>query len=44
MEYATRFTLEVTQQMANHESAHTTVLYDQRNDKLTLDEVERILI
>ena len=32
--------LEVAQQMANHESARTTGLYDQ----VSLDEVERILI
>lgn len=25
----------------NHESARTTKLYDRRDDKLTLDEVER---
>ena len=36
--------LEVAQQMANHESPRTTGLYDRRNDQLTLDEVERILI
>lgn len=36
--------LEIAQQMANHESARTTGLYDRRNDQLTLDEVERILI
>ena len=36
--------LEVAQQMANHESARTTGLYDRRDDLLTLDEVERILI
>lgn len=36
--------LEVAQQMANHESARTTGLYDRRNDQLSLDEVERILI
>lgn len=36
--------LEVAQQMANHESARTTGLYDRRDDQLTLDEVERILI
>ena len=32
------------QQMANHESARTTGLYDRRNDQVSLDEVERILI
>ncbi len=36
--------LEVAQQMANHESARTTGLYDRRNDLISLDEVERILI
>ncbi|MDA8305758.1 MAG: tyrosine-type recombinase/integrase [Deltaproteobacteria bacterium] len=36
--------LEVAQQMANHESARTTGLYDRRNDPISLDEVERILI
>ena len=34
--------LEVAQQMANHESARTTGLYDRRNDQVSLDEVERI--
>ena len=36
--------LEVAQQMANHESARTTGLYDRRNDQISLDEVERIAI
>ena len=36
--------LEIAQQMANHESTRTTGLYDRRNDQLSLDEVERILI
>jgi site-specific recombinase XerD len=36
--------LEVAQQMANHESARTTGLYDRRNDRVSLDEVERIVI
>ena len=36
--------LEVAQQMANHESARTTGLYDRRNDQVSIDEVERILI
>ncbi len=36
--------LEIAQRMANHESARTTGLYDRRDDQLTLDEVERILI
>jgi integrase/recombinase XerD len=34
--------LEVAQQMANHESARTTGLYDRRSDEISLDEVERI--
>lgn len=34
--------LEIAQQMANHESARTTGLYDRRNDQVSLDEVERI--
>jgi hypothetical protein len=36
--------LEHAQQMAAHESARTTKLYDRRNDKITLDEVERIAL
>jgi site-specific recombinase XerD len=36
--------LEVAQQMANHESARTTGLYDRRQDRISLDEVERILV
>ncbi len=36
--------LEVAQQMANHESARTTGLYDRRDDQINLDEVERIVI
>ena len=32
------------QAMANHESARTTKLYDRRDDKFSLDEVERIAI
>jgi integrase len=36
--------LEIAQQMANQESARTTGLYDRRNDQVSLDEVERILI
>ena len=35
---------EVAQQMANHESARTTGLYDRRDDEVSLDEVERIVI
>ena len=34
--------LEIAQQMANHESARTTGLYDRRNDDISLDDVERI--
>jgi site-specific recombinase XerD len=37
-------TLERAQQLANHESARTTKLYDRREDRLSLDEVERISI
>jgi integrase len=36
--------LEIAQQMVNHESARTTGLYDRRNDQVSLDEVERVLI
>lgn len=36
--------LEIAQQMAAHESARTTGLYDRRNDEVSLDEVERIAI
>ena len=34
----------VAQQMAAHESARTTGLYDRRGDDISLDEVERIVI
>jgi integrase/recombinase XerD len=34
--------LEIAQQMAAHESARTTSLYDRRSDEVSLDEVERI--
>lgn len=34
--------LEIAQQMANHESARTTGLYDRRGDDVSLDEVEKI--
>jgi len=34
--------LEIAQQMAGHESARTTGLYDRRGDEIALDEVERI--
>lgn len=36
--------LEDAQWMANHESARTTGLYDRRNDDISLDVVERIVI
>ncbi len=36
--------LKVAQQMAAHESARTTGLYDRRGDDVSLDEVERIVI
>jgi site-specific recombinase XerD len=36
--------LEKAQQMAAHESPRTTKLYDRRNDVVSLDEVERIVI
>ena len=36
--------LEIAQQMANHESSRTTGLYDRRQDQVSLDEVERIMI
>ncbi len=35
---------ELAQQMAAHESPRTTALYDRRDDKVAVDEVERILI
>jgi integrase len=34
--------LEITQQLAAHESARTTGLYDRRSDEISLDEVELI--
>ena len=34
--------LEIAQQVAAHESARTTGLYDRRSDEVSLDEVERI--
>lgn len=37
-------TLEKAQILANHESSHTTKLYDRRGDTISLDEVERITI
>ena len=36
--------LELAQQMAAHESARTTGLYDRRDEEITLDEVERVVI
>jgi site-specific recombinase XerD len=36
--------IEVAQQIASHESARTTGLYDRRDDEVSLDEVERIVI
>jgi hypothetical protein len=36
--------LEYAQQMAAHESALTTKPYDRRNDQVTLDQVERIVL
>jgi integrase len=36
--------LEYAQQMAAHESPRTTKLYDRRNDQVTLDQVERIVL
>jgi site-specific recombinase XerD len=36
--------LEIAQQMANHESARTTGLYDRRTDQINLNEIERIVI
>ena len=37
-------TLKKAQVMANHASAKTTRLYDRRDDSVSLDEVERIVI
>jgi hypothetical protein len=37
-------TLENAQVMATHESPSTTKLYDRRADKITFNEVERIVI
>lgn len=36
--------VEVTQQMAGHSDPRTTKLYDRRQDEVSLDEIERILI
>lgn len=35
-------TLEHAQQIANHESARTTKLYDRTGDKISIDEIEKI--
>ena len=37
-------TLEAAQHIANHESPRTTKLYDRRQDEISLDEVEKIMI
>ena len=37
-------TLEKPQQIAAHESARTTKLYDRISDTITLDEIEKIAI
>ena len=37
-------TLEKAKYMAGHESARTTGLYDRREEEVSLDEVERIVI
>jgi integrase/recombinase XerD len=34
--------IEVAQKMAGHANAKTTVLYDRRNDDISVGEVERI--
>ena len=36
--------LELAQKMAGHSSPRTTILYDRRDDEISLDEVERIAI
>ena len=36
--------VEIAQQLAGHESARTTGLYDRRDDDVSLDEIERIAI
>jgi integrase len=36
--------LEIAQQMANHESSRTTGLYDRRSGRVSLEEIERIVI
>jgi integrase len=35
---------EIAEQIANHESRRTTGLYDRRDDDVSLDEVESIVI
>jgi hypothetical protein len=35
---------ESSQQIAAHESARITEFYDRRNDQVTLDQVERIVL
>lgn len=37
-------TIEAAQQIAAHESPRTTKLYDRTDDKITLDEIERIVL
>ena len=37
-------TLETAQHIANHQSPRTTMLYDRRQEDISLDEVERIAI
>ena len=37
-------TLQTAQHIANHESPRTTMLYDRRQEEISLDEVERIAI
>jgi hypothetical protein len=36
--------LEIAQYLAAHASARTTKLYDRRDDEVSLDEIERIII
>ena len=37
-------TVEAVRHIANHESPRTTKLYDRRQDEISLDEVEKIVI
>lgn len=37
-------TVENAQRIAAHESPRTTKLYDRRNDDISLDEIERIVL